>query len=164
MDEWYDPKHRKPSNSELNLVNGLSIKACPHCGHARFKRTGYYRNGTRRYRRLGCGRVFSPLTAKIFDLHKISISELLEQLMHLFKFHSVAGSARDNRNVKNTGKHWISKAFAVLSGCQNGVVYLDETYFSVMPKDEKRKDGKFYRGLSRNKICVATVTDGRQHD
>lgn len=121
MDEWYDAKHRKPSASQLNLVNGLSIKACPHCEHDRFKRTSYYRNGTRRYRRLGCGRVFSPLTEKIFDSHKIPISEWLEHLMHLFKFHSVAGSASDNRYVKNTGKHWISKAFAVLSGCQNRV-------------------------------------------
>ena len=166
MDEWYDAKHRKPSASELSLVNGLFIKACPHCGHDRFKRSGYYRNGTRRYRCLGCGRVFSPLTGTIFDSHKIPVSEWLEYLMHLFEFHSVASSARDNRNVKNTGKYWISKVFAVLSGCQNGVllsgrIYLDETYFSVMPKDEKRKDGKLYRGLSRNKICVATATDGR---
>lgn len=166
MDEWYDAKHRKPSDSELALVNGLPVKCCPHCGHDRFKRSGYYRNGTRRYRCLGCGRAFSPLTGTLFDSHKIPISEWLEYLIHLFEFHSVMSSARDNRNVKNTGKYWISKVFAVLSDCQKDVVlsgriYLDETYFSVKPKEEEKKDGKLYRGLSRNKICVATATDGR---
>ena len=30
-----------------------------------------------------------------------------------------------------------------------------------MPKDQtKKQDGKHYRGLSRNKICVVTATDG----
>lgn len=166
MDEWYDAKHRKPSDSELRLLDGLPIKCCPRCGCDRFKRSGRYRNGTRRYRCLGCGRAFSPLTGTSFDSHKIPISEWLEYLIHLFEFHSVASSARDNRNVKNTGKYWISKVFAVLSGCQDSVilsgrVYLDETYFSVKPKDEERKDGKLLRGLSRNKICVATATDGK---
>ncbi len=87
-------------------------------------------------------------------------------MIHLFEFHSLSSSARDNRNAKTTGKYWISKVFAVLSGCQkdillSGRIYLDETYFPIMPKDESRKsDGKHYRGLSRNKICVVTATDG----
>ena len=53
-----------------------------------------------------------------------------------------------------------------MSGCQDNVilsgrVYLDETYFSVKPKDKEKKGGKLLRGLSRNKICVATATDGK---
>lgn len=87
-------------------------------------------------------------------------------MIHLFEFHSLSSSARDNRNAKTTGKYWISKVFAILSDCQknivlSGKVYLDEMYFSVMPKDQTKKhDGKHYRGLSRNKICVVTATDG----
>ncbi len=165
MDEWFKAKHRRPSPAELELVNGLDVSRCTHCGHEGFKRSGYYGNGTRRYRCLGCGRTFSPLTGTLFDSHKIPLSEWIEYLIHLFEFHSVSSSSRDNRNVKNTGKYWITKVFAVLSDCQkevmlSGRIYLDETYFSVMPKDEKRKDGKLYRGLSRNKICVASATDG----
>ena len=164
--EWYAAKHRKPSPAELSLVNGLSIECCPHCGGTHFKKSGYYSNGTRRYRCLDCGRVFSPLTGTVFDAHKIPVSEWIEYMIHLFEFHSLSSSAKDNRNAKTTGKYWISKVFAILSDCQknivlSGKVYLDETYFSVMPKDQtKKQDGKHYRGLSRNKICVVTATDG----
>ena len=42
-----------------------------------------------------------------------------------------------------------------------GRIYLDETYSPIMPKGESRKsDEKHYRGLSRNKNCVVTATDG----
>ncbi len=118
MDEWFKAKHRKPSPAELELVNGLDVSKCPHCGHEGFKRSGYYGNRTRRYRCLGCGRTFSPLTGTLFDSHKIPLSEWIEYLIHLFEFHSVSSSSRDNRNVKNTGKYWITKVFAVLSDCR----------------------------------------------
>ncbi len=55
--EWYAAKHRKPSPAELSLVNGLSIECCPHCGGGtHFKKSGYFSNGTRRYRCLDCGK------------------------------------------------------------------------------------------------------------
>lgn len=164
--EWYAAKHGKPSPAELKLVNGLSVGRCPHCGGARFKKSGHYANGTRRYRCTDCERAFSPLTGTVFDAHKIPISEWIEYMIHLFEFHSVASAARDNRNAKSTGEYWISKVFAVLDGCQESVVlsgriYLDETYFSIAPSDQESKgDGRHYRGLSQNKICVATATDG----
>ena len=87
-------------------------------------------------------------------------------MTHLFEFHSLSSSTRYNRNAKTAGKYWISKAFAVLSNCQkdvvlSGKVYLDETYFPVMPKNQaKKQDGKCYRGLSRNRICVVAATEG----
>lgn len=49
--EWYAAKHRKPSPAELSLVNNLSIECCPHCGGTHFKKSGYYSNGTRRYKK-----------------------------------------------------------------------------------------------------------------
>lgn len=76
--EWYVAKHRRPSPAELSLVNNLSIECCPHCGGTHFKKSGYYSNGTRRYRCLDCGRVFSPLTGTVFDAHKIPVSEWIE--------------------------------------------------------------------------------------
>lgn len=98
--KWYAAKHRKSSPAELSLVNGLSIECCPHCGGTHFKKSGYYGNGTRRYRCLDCGKAFSPLTGTVFDAHKISISEWIEYMIHLFEFHSLSSSARDNRNAK----------------------------------------------------------------
>ena len=41
-----------------------------------------------------------------------------------------------------------------------GIAYIDETYLSVMPKDLKKKEGNKLRGLSNNKLCIATATDG----
>ena len=98
--EWYVAKHRKPSPAELGLVNGLPIECCPHCGGTHFKKSGYFSNGTRRYRCLDCGKAFSPLTGTVFDAHKIPISEWIEYVMHLFEFHSLSSSARDNRHAK----------------------------------------------------------------
>ena len=158
--EWYAAKHRKPSPAELDLVNGLSIECCPHCGGTHFKKSGYYGNGTRRYRCLDCGKAFSPLTGTVFDAHKIPISEWIEYMIHLFEFHSLSSSARDNRNAKTTGKYWISKVFAVLSDSQkdillSGRIYLNEMYFPIKPKDESRKSHeKHYRSISRNKIYI----------
>lgn len=164
--EWYAAKHGKASDAELELVNGLLPERCPHCGGADFKKSGFHGNGVRRYRCRSCGRTFTPLTGTVFDSRRIPISEWIEYMIHLFEFHSVASSASDNRNAKTTGKYWLSKVFAVLSGCQSAIilsgrVYIDETYFPIMPKEQRvRSDGKHYRGLSRNKICVMTATDG----
>ena len=42
----------------------------------------------------------------------------------------------------------------------SGDIYLDETYYSVIKEDiQLTKDGKKKRGISRNKICVATAYD-----
>lgn len=41
----------------------------------------------------------------------------------------------------------------------SGNVYIDETFFSVMSKDEIKKDNKKLRGISKNKICVCTAIE-----
>lgn len=165
--EWKEAKHRRMSEEEISMLNGIVPEACPYCGEAGFVKDGFHRNGIRKYRCRGCGRTFSPLTGTLFDSHRIPISEWFEYLMHLFEFHSNASSSRDNRNVRNTGKYWISKVFSVLAGCQDGIVlkgrvYLDETYFPLKPGDMETKEGKKLRGLSRNLVCVATAYDGHR--
>ncbi len=77
-------------------------------------------------------------------------------------FHSF--SAFDNRNAESTGRYWLKKIFLVLKNIQDnillkGTVYIDECFFSVINKDIKKKDGKKLRGISQNKICVATGVD-----
>ena len=54
--------------------------------------------------------------------------------------------------------------FAVLKNVQkdvmlNGTVYIDEMFFPVVKHETVLKDGKQLRGISRNKICVATGCD-----
>lgn len=164
--EWYDAKHRSFSAKEIQFINSIKVKACPLCGSERFHKDGKRKDGVRRYRCNDCEKIFNPLTNTIFDSRKIPISEWIEYLLHLFEFHSITSSAFDNRNANSTGRYWLKKVFEVLKGCQDnvvlsGIVYVDETFFGVMPKDEIKKDNKKLRGISRNKICVCTAIESR---
>lgn len=167
--EWYDAKHRISSQEEIVLINSIEISCCPLCGSVSIKRNGHYRNGIIRYCCNSCKTSFSSLTGTIFDDRKIPISEWIEYLLHLFEFHSITSSSRDNRNAYSTGRYWLIKVFSVLKHYQDNIilegnVYLDETFFTVRKSDIlKRPDGKQYRGISRNKLCVAAAYDDSGH-
>ena len=167
--EWYDAKHRISGKEEIELINSINVSCCPHCGSLDFVFNGHYRNGVRRFLCRDCRRSFNPLTNTIFDSKKIPISERIEYLIHLFEFHSINTSARDNRNASSTGKYWLYEIFEVLKHYQDdiilsGEITLDETFFSVIEsKRQKKEDGKEYRGISRNKLCVAAARDDSGH-
>lgn len=165
---WYKEKHREPSIKEIELINSLEKVKCPYCESINIRKCGFYGKGIQRYQCKVCHKKFSPLTNTIFDSKKIPISEWIEYLLHLFEFHSIRSSARDNRNAESTGKYWLIKVFEVLKNCQKdiileGNIYLDEMYFSIVPSKEILKDGKKLRGISKNKICVATALDDHNH-
>lgn len=167
--EWYEAKHRRPKDSEVDFVNSLEIASCPHCGSERIRRDGYAKKTGLAVRECrDCGRKFTPLTGTLFDNRKIPISEWFEFCLHLFQFHSVMSAAADNRNAYSTGRYWLSKVFTALEGYKDdtvlsGRVYIDETYVPCWPRDLQYKpDGKLYSGLSRNRICIASATDGRR--
>lgn len=167
IEEWYLEKHRKPTAGEISLINSLKVGTCPVCGSADIAKDGKLASGIRRFRCKSCGRRFNPLTSTVFDSRKIPLSERIEFLLHLFEFHSLTTSARDNKNDGKTGVFWLSQIFATLEGWQGGVklsgrVWIDETFISVDSAERKAKeDGKMPRGISRNKICIATATDGK---
>lgn len=159
--EWYEAKHRILSSHELAFINGIKIETCPFCGSKRISKNGHTSEGLQRFKCNSCNRRFNILTGTIFDSKKISISEWIEYLLHLFEFHSIRSSAFGNRNAESTGRYWLKKIFLVLKNFQKNVVlkedvYIDECFFSAINKDIKKKDGKKLRGISRNKICVAT--------
>ena len=162
--EWYDAKHRKASEEEITFVNSIPVSKCPHCGSTHVIRYGIYPDHLQCYRCKECNRKFSPLTNTIFADKKIPISEWIEYLLHLFEFHSLRTSARDNRNAESTGRYWITKVFSILEDIQDevvleGNVYIDEMFFPVIKHQIIIKDGKKLRGISRNKICVAAGFD-----
>ena len=164
VDEWYLAKHREASAEEISLINSLIPAMCPHCGSKDFIKKGFSSGGIQRYQCKCCDLKFSPLTNTIFDSKKIPFSEWIEFLLHLFEFHSITTSSRDNRNASSTGKYWLIKVFSVLRDVQNevklhGNVYIDEMYFSKYPRDLVKKNGKKLRGISRNKICIAVGCD-----
>lgn len=167
--EWYDAKHRSVSKEEIKLINSIKVKCCPVCGGTDIVSNGYYRNGTRRYLCRYCDTSFNPLTNTIFEDKKIPLSEWIEYLLHLFEFHSITSSSRDNRNSSSTGRYWLFKVFKVLEHYQDGIIlkgniYLDETFFAVKPSDEfHHRDGLKLKGISRNKLCVACGKDEEGH-
>lgn len=91
---------KRNHRSDLEKYNSMVIILPHRLELSYFKKSGDYENGTRRYRCLDCGKAFSPLTGTVFDAHKIPISEWTEYMIHLFEFHFLSSSARDNRNAK----------------------------------------------------------------
>lgn len=169
MKEWFKEKHRINTDFECSLINSLPVAACPYCAGTDFKRNGISKYGIRRFRCNSCGHSFNPLSGTLFDQHRIPISEWFEFVMHLLRFDSVQDAAFSNRNAHTTGSYWLLKTFVALKDEQSDVVLegrivLDEKYIP-MPSNRlvTRKDGKKLRGLSRNKICVATAVDGRHN-
>lgn len=162
--EWYAAKHRCLSKEELVFINENASGICPFCGSTKVSKNGHTSEGIQRYICLSCKRRFNVLTGTIFDSKKIPISEWFEYLLHLYEFHSIRSSAFDNRNAESTGRYWLKKVFLVLKNIQDKVilkdnVYIDEKFFSVINSDIQRKDGKKLRGISKNKICIATGVD-----
>lgn len=165
-EEWYKAKHPRFSFDEVALVNSLDASSCPHCGSSRFKRDGKRKDGIQNFRCNDCGRKFNPLSGTLFDSRKIPISEWIEFLIHIFQYESCKVSSLDNRNAQSTGRYWLKKVFTVLKDYQSSVVvgerfWLDETYLSKKPSDTSEdEEGRKLRGLSHDKICIATATDG----
>ena len=165
MKEWYEAKHRESSKEEIDLINSIEPLVCHRCMSKSFIKYGKDGNGINRFKCKNCGSTFNNLTNTIFDSHKIPISEWFEYLIHLFEFHSIKSSSRDNKNANSTGKYWLTKVFEVLKDYQkdmvlSGDVIFDETFFTVKQSNRNYKDGKKLRGISRDKLCVAVATDG----
>ena len=165
-EEWYGAKHPAFSSDEIALVNSVGASECPFCHSASVRKDGKRRDGTQRYRCLRCKRRFNPLTGSVFDSRKIPISEWIEFLIHLFQYESLSVSSIDNRNSPSTGRYWMKKVFEVLKGYQDGIVlggrlWIDETYLRKEPSETfEDPKGRKLRGLSHDKFCVASATDG----
>lgn len=163
-EDWYAQKHSRPTKAMIDWFNLHEPASCPHCG-GKAVRFGTTANGMHRHMCLGCGRTFTPVTGTIFDSFKIPPSEWMEFLLHLFEFHSVKTAARDNRNAHSTGRYWLFKVFKVLRGTQDATVLreaavIDELSVRDRGGDAWRKaDGTLPRGMSSNRILVATGID-----
>ena len=165
QNNYYKRHPQLADAGEATLLNSLEIKECRHCQSSNIQKFGYTSNRIRRFRCKDCGRTFTVLTNTIFDNHKIPISEWVDFLLSIFGYGSLNLVSKSNRNAYNTTKFWIEKVFLVLHEYQNNLVLteeleLDETYYKVMTNDiEYKQDGKQYRGLSRNQICIGIACD-----
>lgn len=163
-----DYNHRHPKLDDMNeaqFLNSYKVKECRYCGSDNIKRNGYSDNGIQRYKCNDCGKRFNILTNTIFDNHKLSISEWMGFLLDIFGFSSFNLTSKVNRNSNNTTKYWTNKLIMLLEGVQDkivlkGDVWLDETFIKVRSCDVQLKpDGKEYRGLSFNQICIGIAMD-----
>ena len=162
--EWFSAKHRKTSKEEIKWLNNLSPSSCPFCHSTSIIKDGFKKSKLQMYRCKTCSHRFNILTNTIFDSHKIPLSEWAEFLLHLFEFHSINSSSRDNRNANSTGKYWLFKVFEVLKHYQDNIVlknniWLDETFLSKKQSDLKLISGKQPRGISSNKLCIGVACD-----
>lgn len=165
----YDERHRPLSEAEESkLINSKSPSACPHCGSPDFRKSGFSSNGIQMFRCCACNRKFTVLTGTIFDSHKLSIGEWIEHLFNLFSYMSLRADSWNNKNAITTSRYWLQKVFLLVEEYQKGIILegrivLDETFYSVRTDEiETRPDGKKYRGLSRNQICIGVACD-RDH-
>jgi transposase-like protein len=164
----YDEHHTPIGESgEAGMINSFSPSKCPFCETNNFKKSGYTRSGTQRYK-CECGKTFLPTTGTIFDEHRISISEWIEYCLNLFRQVSITADSWSNKNDFKTSRYWLEKLFITLENVQDSIVlsdkvWFDETYYSVRAEDSKRneKGGKL-SGISSNKICIGVATD-KQH-
>lgn len=155
------------AENEAAFLNSIRLAECKYCDSKQIKLKGFDKNGIQRYQCYHCGKTFTVLTNTIFENHKIPLSEWIEYLLNLFGYASNNLNSKTNKNSPTTSKYWMAKVFLVLQEYQNditldGNVYIDETYHSVVASEVVYKDGKKLRGISRNKICIATGTDGNK--
>ena len=163
----YNNKHPMAgANGEAEFLNALAPRRCPFCGENDLRKAGKTASGIQRFQCRRCWKTFTITTGTIFDDRKIPITEWIGFLPDPFGYSSLTLASKGNRNSFNTTKYWLRKIFLTLEGVQDDIilsekVWLDETYYRVRKSDVQLKtDGKEYRGISRNQICIGITTDG----
>mgnify|MGYP003313836207 CR=1 FL=1 len=164
---WYQEKHDYPMFEEVEFLNSFERTHCPRCYSPKIIKNGYTPNLLKKYRCKDCNFSFNQLTNTFLDSKKISLGDWIQFLLGLFSFNSTKSTSFLNRNATKTGIYWLEKVFIVLKQYQENIilnkkVWIDETFVSVNKKHQKLKNGKLYRGISRNKICICTGTNKKQ--
>lgn len=163
----YKKKHPKLAETdEATIINNTEIRSCPYCEADNIRKYGKTKNKIQRYYCNICHRTFTPTACTIFEDHKISISEWIEFSLNIINYGSITMIAKVNKNGINTSIYWLNKLFLILKEYQDdiilkGKVFIDETFFSVIYSEKQQKDGKFLRGLSKDKFCIGIGCDGK---
>ena len=157
-----DYKFKHPSLSSTNeneLLNSIKVNQCKICSSEKIIKRGKTRNGIQLYYCKQCNRRFTVTTNTIFENHKISITEWINFLLDLFNYGSTTLISKTNKNSINTAIYWLHKTFLVLKDWQNNIelknnVYIGEMFYKVIKSDIETKNGKQFRGISRNQYCI----------
>lgn len=156
----YKNKHPKLSKTnEANLINSVIVNKCPYCDSSHFKKYGKTSNEIQRFYCQECNKTFTAITSTIFDNHKIAITEWVEFCLDILNYSSTSLLSKVNKNAINTSIYWLHKLFVILRNYQKDIildkdVYIDETFYSIVYRKRQQNDGKFLRGLSKDKFCI----------
>ena len=157
------PKIRE--TEEIEFLNSIEPYECPMCGSEEFTHWGQTRSGINRYHCNRCKSTFNITTNTLFQDRKISLIEWVDYLIRILGHESFLMASYEGRNSGTTTKYWTAKLFRCLEGYQDGTllydrVMIDETYIPLRWSNrEIREDGKQYRGLSKNQMCIAVGID-----
>jgi len=150
---------------EAQLLNSFEISTCHLCGSTRIRKDGFTKSRLQRYYSNDCRQNFVITTGTIFDSHKLPISELIEFCIDVFGYGSTSLTSKANKNSITTSNYWLNKLFLLLKDYSDsiivkGKIQIDETYYRKRNDELKRtKEGKQFRGLSRNQECIYTACD-----
>jgi transposase-like protein len=142
------------------------IQLCPKCGQQSILlKYGKTSNNTQRYKCKVCSKTFvldqSPLK------HMSNTDYMIKKVIgYMIDDVTLSVIARNlNLNIK-TCHYYRHLIFHSLSDYQdevilNGKILIDETFVSIREKQYKiiKSDGKNYRGLSFNQLCIITLVN-----
>lgn len=164
--EHYSVHHVSISETdEAQLLNSFEIRTCHLCGSTRIRKDGFAKSRLQRYYCNDCRQNFVITTGTIFDSHKLPISEWIEFCIDVFGYGSTSLTSKANKNSITTSNYWLNKLFLLLKDYSDsiivkGKIQIDETYYRKRNDELKRtKEGKQFRGLSRNQEGIYTACD-----
>lgn len=173
--EEYDRNHENDFTRIESFANSVAKPRCPRCGSSGFKRYGKSKSGAQRMMCRKCGRTFNAVARTPFFGSKVNIAAWMAFIECLLSGSSVKTACIEAKVSQPTGSAWASKIFDAIDGYQDSIrlsgrLWADEAYVDVDTSERyvKQEIGKVKkvrkkpRGISRNKICVLTITDGRR--
>ena len=144
-----------------------SGRVCPICGCIHVVRNGHRKDGTQKYMCRDCKKSFVVTTGSIVSGTKKDLSvweKYIFCMMNSFSVRKTAEICGIHRNTAFYYRHKILDALQNMANSVqlNGIVEVDETFFSVsykgsrnLPREAHKRGGEVHlRGLSREKVCV----------
>ena len=145
----------------------VSGRVCHICGSIHVVRNGRRSDGTQRYLCRDCKKSFVVTTNSIASGTQKDLSVWEKYFSCMMDGFSIRKTAEICGIHRNTAFYWRHKILDALQNMAdnvqlNGIVEVDETFFSVsykgsrnLPREAHKRGGEVHlRGLSREKVCV----------
>ncbi len=148
-------------------------RVCPLCGSIHVVRNGHRSDGTQRFMCRDCHKSFVVSTNTIISKTRKDLSIWEKYISCMMNGLSIRKTADICGIHKNTAFYWRHKILDALQKMADdvkldGIVEMDETFFSIsykgnhkkskaftMPRESRKRGGEVHtRGLSHEKVCV----------